>query len=176
MNELPWPLQDGALAALFIEVPEEIRVLPLLSFAKQGGHQRDAIIFFTRLHVCQFAHGGHEILKATDVIAHASGFDFSRPMSNERNADAAIGQLTFDAFQRTVGFEKVCIVQTFRMGTVVAGEEDERVLFNAERFHFRHDGSDFVVHEAHDAGESLLYIWPVLVREFTIAWRLQAVT
>jgi hypothetical protein len=67
-----------------------------------------------------------------------AGLHFARPPGDERHADAAVGEAALDAGVGAGGIEALQVVLALVVRAVVAGENDERVLREAELLQMLH--------------------------------------
>lgn len=147
----PFPLPDPhrkppALLAEGRELPVKVGVFGLRA-ARERRHQRDAV-GGGRFDSGDLAQRGHHIGKIADVVADG-GSQLIAPRRDEGHADAAFVQRAFRP--SAVAAEGVGAVEPQRVGVgvvgraVVAREEDDRVVVDAEPFELLDQLADLMI-------------------------------
>ena len=97
---------------------------------------------------------GRRDVQTAHKIAAYSGLDARRPAHEVRHADPAVPRIPLPGVQRTVGTTAVDVAGA----TVVAHEEDERVLVAAGPLQMLDDAPDAIVHRDHHRGVDAIEI------------------
>ena len=159
-------IESSLLEAAFMELPVEEVVLGLL-FAGEHGHQADAVGLLWRGCSSDFGGGGHEIGEVTDMRRLAR-LHLARPPGDERHADAAVREAALDASVGAVGIEALEVVLALVVRSVVAAEDDERVLREAKCFELLHHAAHIAVESCDHRRLAFVLLRPVFVRVGTV--------
>src|SRR5262245_56974945 len=82
------------------------------------------------------------------------------PAGAHRDANPAFVHIALDAAQTTVAVEEIRVGAALAVRAVVAGEEDERLVVNAEFLEQRHQTPDVAIHSRDHRGLGLFLIGP----------------
>lgn len=112
--------------------------------------------------VDKFTHGGEDIPKSTDVIGGSSGCNDAGPTGEHGSADSSFVHVAFVSAEAAGGIPKLGIMTAFKVSSVVAGENDERVVIDAEFFEEGENVADLVVEifdHGGEAGDRIDYVF-----------------
>jgi len=83
------------------------------------------------LHACHITECRHQIIKRQLMVINLSGFYFTRPANNKRNADTSFVTLTLQTAQLTVTSKECRICTTFLVRTVIAGKDNQCIFIHS---------------------------------------------
>src|SRR4030095_2234292 len=125
--------QGGLLAPPLVEFPREKLALRLVvRFAEQGRSKADAVEIRGRFRADDFSECGEKIAEVGDMCGHLACLDLSRPARDERHAYSALVKVALDPAQSATRVEELRIVAALFVRPVVAAEEDQRLIVEAE--------------------------------------------
>src|SRR5689334_6777247 len=84
--------------------------------------------------------------------------DFSRPAHDQRHADATFREIALLPSKRAAAVEELRIMSSFGVRTVVAREEHNRVILNAQLVELLNDLPDIPIQSRHH-GRKVPFLW-----------------
>src|SRR5262245_35312736 len=101
--------------------------------------------------------------------------DLSRPECDERHADSSIAEIAFETADGTIWLKKFRVLPAFLVWTIVAGEDDERLLGDTELLEFVQQPPYIAVEPCNHGSMSPVGYWPILIAIGTVVGHLCAV-
>jgi len=138
---------------LAVEFPVEVFMLLLSGIlAKERRQHGDAVNVAWCGQSGKVGAGGHEIPEGADVVGGGCRFDLARPAGDERYANAAFVDGALEAAEWACTIEETCVRTAGVGGSIVAGEDDQSVVFEAEFLKQCDDLAHGLVHARNHGG------------------------
>ena len=152
---LPFPLTHGLLAARLVELPVQVVMLRLAAFSRERRNDRDAVLHHRvgKLRAGNLRKGRQHVPESADMLARASGLDAARRPCDQRQTDSALIQIALDTPEWSAAVEKVRIGSALPVGSVVAREQNQRILVQPELLQQREHLSHVFVQPGDHRGE-----------------------
>src|SRR5689334_22898532 len=101
--------------------------------------------------------------------------DLPRPECDEWDADPAIGKIAFESADCSVRLEQFRVLSAFLVRAIVAGEDHECLLGNAELLEFAQHPPHIAIKPCDHGSVSSVGYWPILIAIGTVVRHLCAV-
>ena len=121
--------------------------------AQQRRDEADAVDVVRRFRPGKFRERGEDIPKRSNVFRYRARLDYTFPLDYKRFPNSAVVQVAFQTANGAGGIEEVRTMPAFVMRSVVAGENDNRVLFQAQLFEQVENLPDGVVQTSYHGGK-----------------------
>src|ERR1043166_2737991 len=173
-DELPVALPDCLLKSPFEEFPIKVVVSPLL-FSQKRGHDGNTVQAGRSTHARQFSSRRQEVPESPRELAYLSRRDGLRPSGDGRDPDSTFVEVALHAPQRSGTAEEAGVVSSLFMWSVVAAENDQRILVQALPLQELENAADIGIHSRNDGREVLIDIGPVLATIHSLIRRVDPV-